>query len=361
VLQTWRLTKQDIGHVLVPPDVAVPDLAQRTFTAAVSKGSGLCPSPGEAIALQMRKKDARVTVMREGLTKQPTGWLSTLATHLEARDCLKPGEGMKLAGRVAESVPLEPAAAFRLLYSDEIQTGEVDLDAQTRLQVVSPYWREMGVGLMADGPYKVEETGSGYNLVVTGKSTENLLGYETAVYQVQRKRTGIGYTIVPLYADRKIEGQTERSAQPAINYLRFSGDAAFYRVLYKSWQNDFTAIVVAAHTPAELDERTKILNASGASASCEKLKGDMCIAIPRAVAVRPLMSVVVNGTEALMFRGTTVFQAIRSAGERQPESILARLKVRKGWNGQLIEVTFNPADTAILRLVLTGGESLSWK
>jgi hypothetical protein len=215
------------------------------------------------------------------------------------------------------------------------------------------------VGLMADGPYTIK--GEGYSLQVTGKSTENVLGYETALYAVQPNAIRIGTTIAPLYADRSIQGKTERTPRPSFNYFHFPAAAAFYRLFYKSEQNDFTALVIGARTPAELDQSTRILEASGASASCEKLEGEMCIAIPKEVAVHPLVPVTVNGAEILVYRGGTVFQAIRRAGEQKPETVLQRLTVYKPWNGRLIAVAFDPADPTILKLVLRGGETISWK
>jgi hypothetical protein len=41
--------------------------------------------------------------------------------------------------------------------------------------------------------------------------------------------------------------------------------------------------------------------------------------------------------------------------------ILPHLTVRNPWNGRLVEIAFNPTDAAILTLVLTGGETISWK
>lgn len=358
-LQTWRLVKRDTDQVLIPPDVSSPDLTRRTIKADVIPDHASCSRDSEAVNVRVRGKRARVTVTRDSLAEQPRGWLHAWAFQLEEQHCLAPGEGLKLAVRIAESVPLAPSAAFRLLYSDENQTGEVDVGRYSRLQVVSPVWRQPGMGLMAEGPYTV--TGSGYSLHVTGKSTENLLGYETALYAVQPKVRGIGYMIAPLYAELRIQEKSEHKPQPFINYFQLPADAAFYRMFYKSGQNDYTALIVAARTPAELEQRTRILDASGASASCAKLNGEMCITIPKAVAVNALISVSVNGAEVLVQQGGTVFQAIWRAGERQPKAILPQLKIYKPWNGRLMAVSFDPADTAILQLTLRGGEIISWK
>jgi hypothetical protein len=264
---------------------------------------------------------------------------------------------MILAARIVDSVPLDLGAAFQLLHLDDSRTGIVDIGPNTRLQVVSPLLREPGVGLMADGPYAVK-AGNGYNLNVTGKSTENVIGFETAVYSVERAHSGTGYKIVPLYADRTGQGKTERTAQPAVSFFRFPAEAAFYRIFYKSTETNFTALMVAARTPVELDRYTKTLSESG---TCEKLASETCVTIPRNVAVHPMIAVSVNAAEMLLPRGATVFQSIRRSGEMKPETVLPRLRVYKLWNGRLRPVKFHPADAAILRLGLRGGEVISWR
>jgi hypothetical protein len=215
------------------------------------------------------------------------------------------------------------------------------------------------MGLMADGPYTT--TGKGYSLTVTGESTDNLLGYETALYAVEPKPGRIGSVIVDRSADLYIQGKTERRSHPLTNYFRFAPDAGFYRIFYKAEQNRFTEFVIAAHTSAELDSETKTLQESGLSASCENLPKGNCVAIPKDTAVNPMISVTVNGSEELLPRGGTVFQAISISGERQPEAVLRNLKVHKFWNGRLVDVRFDRSDAAILKLVLTGGETISWR
>jgi hypothetical protein len=318
-----------------------------------------CPSDAGVIAVKVRGKQARLTVMRDQLERQAPGWLREWAVQLEEQRCLAPGEGMKLAGRIAESVPLDSRTAFTLLYSNELQSGELELSAYGRLRVVSPVWREAGVGLMAEAPYKI--TGDDHSLTVTAKSTDNLLGYETTVYALQPKDKQIGYTIKPLYTDRHINGKVERRAGPATTPFRFPEDTAFYRLFYKSWRNEFTPLAVGARTPVELERRIKLLEANAASASCDTLDGIMCIPIPKELGVTSLVAVTANGAEVLVARGVTVFNAIRTAGEDKPNNVLTNLKVYKQWNGRMIAVAFNPADEAILNLVLKGGEAISWR
>src|SRR5580658_2795627 len=128
------------------------------------------------------------------------------ATQLEQQGCVAPGGGMSLAIRIADSVPLDARTALYLLYSNEVQSGEMPLGADSRIRLISPLWWIPGLGLMAEGPYEV--SGHGYSLTVTGRSTENLVGIETIMYAVKPRSLGTGFTIAPLYADQSLDGAT---------------------------------------------------------------------------------------------------------------------------------------------------------
>lgn len=359
-LEPWRLVHRDAGDVLVPPDVAGPDATQRTVVWNRAGARGPCVSPAEAVALRVRRKTVAVTASVIGLTQQPAGWLGALAAHLEQQGCLDSGEGGKFAERMAQSLPMDPAAAFRLLYRDERETGQVDLVPQLRLRVVSPYWRRPGVG-MIEGSMTVTGNDRNLNLLVTAKSAENLLGYERSFYRIDRKPTQAGYEITPLTAERHIDDQTENGVQPSVNYFPFSPEVRYFRLFFESWQNDFAALVVGARTLPELERRTTALEARGVSASCAALNGDMCIALPKEVAVTPMIAVTVNGAELLVGRGAKLSQAIRIAGVAQPDTVLGTLTVNKPWSERVMPVVFDrSAGSAILNMTLMGGESISW-
>ena len=330
--RTYRLVGQGGSQILIPPGVATPELAQRTFTVDRPAGRPSCSSGGEAISIEARKKRLRVTVRRDALSRQPPGWLGIWAAEIEGQECLPPGDGQKLAERIAESLPLAANAAFQLMHASESRTGRVDIGSQTRLQVISPLLRE---------------------------GAENLIGYETAWYAVRPKTSGVGFTITPLFADRNIQGATERRPQPVTNYFSFPTEAAFCRLFYKAGQTEFTALVIAARTEAELEQRTKLLETG--IASCGKLDGNLCVAIPKQCAVNPLVAVSVNGSEVLVSWGARVADAIRKAGERQPSLVLPQLAIYKLHGGGPVALEFDRHSPAILDVVLTGGESLTWK
>jgi len=241
ITANWRLTKQGTGDILIPPGVAKPDLAKRTFALDLAAGHGVCPP-----AIRVKGKRVFVTVTRDMLLQQPQGWLTTWAEGIESQGCIAPGEAVILAARIAEALPLDPALAFRILYPQ-------DVVPPVQLKVVSPILRD---GTAPDAA-SIETSGDGNTLNLTIKSSDNLIGYENALYAIRPKGSGIGFVIVPLYAERHMQQETERRPQPATNYFQFPSDAAFYRLFVKSGQTDFTALIVAAPTRAELDRRTR--------------------------------------------------------------------------------------------------------
>lgn len=96
-------------------------------------------------------------------------------------------------------------------------------------------------------------------------------------------------------------------------------------------------------------------------ATCKRLNDDLCLAIPKGVGVNAYVAVSVNGAEADVPWRATVRAVIRKDGERDVQAILSRLVVRKDYGGRLIPVAFDRSQPAILGVILTGGESITWK
>jgi hypothetical protein len=185
------------------------------------------------------------------------------------------------------------------------------------------------------------------------------VGYETALYAVQPKDGGPGVKIAALYADVHEGSKVERRPAPAVNYFRFPPDAGFYRVFYETERTDYAAVIVAARTAADLERRCRLLETS--ATSCEQLDNQLCVNVPKQVAINGLLPVTVNATQSLVNWGTTVGGLVRMTGERSPNAILPRLTVLKPYEGKPVRVEFDQASPAILNLILTGGEIVSWK
>ncbi|HWF11742.1 MAG TPA: hypothetical protein VG297_24915 [Bryobacteraceae bacterium] len=338
----WRFIGKDTAATLIPPGVAGADVMQRILTTDIAAGKGPCP--GE---IRVRKNHVVATVNRGALDGKPDGWLTAWAADAESQGCIAAGEAPKLAARVAESLPLDPQKAFHVLYPD-------DLVPPVRLQMVSPILRDESKPVLNDE----QVSGNGNQLTLSVRA-DNLIGYETAVYTVQPKASGAGYAIAPLYADKHVGNTTERREQPATNYFHFPAEAAFFRLFVKSGQTDYTALAIAASTRAELAQLAAALEAG--TTSCETLGPKSCIAIPRRVALNPVVPATINGSEMLVRWSADLAEAIRTAGERRPESLLATLTISRLYAGRPTPVDFDRSNPAILRLPITGGEIISWK
>ena len=351
----YRLSGVGRGAVLVPPGVTSANLVRRTTAVDVTPGPGACPPPAPPVALHKIKSRMRVTVWREALLHQAAGWLRDWAVALEAQGCVAPGDGLKLAVAAAESVPVDAGAEFRLLNRVTLR-GEIG--SHTRIQVVTPI---LSPGASADAgiPNPTQITGNGSHLNVAVRSPSTLTGYETGWYAVEVRAGGLGFTIVPLSGERRINGETQPEAKPAVDYFRFSDQAAFYRLLYKADPSEFTALVVAARTPDELDRNTRTLEIG--AVSCQKLNAGDCVAIPKTAAINLFLEVTVNGAAVHVPWGAPLSAAIRSGGEPQPANILPTLEIRKSYQGRLVPVQFDHSRPAILQLTLVGGEVIAWK
>jgi hypothetical protein len=301
----------------------------------------------------------RVTIDTGDLASKPAGWLRTWVTEREAAGCIQPGDGMKLGERIVEALPLESAQGARLLripFNARLASF-VDLGPENRIQVNSPILREGGT---TDAPIiesgKASQGSNPGAIVVEGHLASNVIGFETAWYGLKAKGKGLGFDIVPVYAERHIEGKMERAAEPHVNPFHFREDAGFYRIFYRG---DRTIVVVAAATPTELERETVTfrddLNA------CDKFPPGSCVLLPGSMGANAHIVVMANGNELPLPVGATVQAALAGAGEKKPADVVGHLTVRKLYGGKLAPLVFDTSSTEILSLVLVGGEELVWK
>src|ERR1035438_6415737 len=289
---TWRLT----GRTLMPPGVTA-DLAQRTFTVPI-RGKTRCPA-SDALTVQPRASRLRVTVHRDSLAAQPRGWLTTWTEQAESLGCIAPGQGAVLAARVVESVALPSGADLRLLRLDGMP-NYVEVGAGNRLQVISPILRQ---GANPETPLfeAGKTTAEGGGLAVELKSSSDLIGFETAWYDLHPKTAGPGFTIVASSAETSINGKVESRPAPARNYLQFAPEMGFYRLFYKADQSEVLAAAGArAALPTDLE-------------TCDRPGGPVCLPIPRGVAVNPYLMVNVNGSAVAVGIGSDIVRLCREA------------------------------------------------
>ena len=335
---TWRLS----GRTLIPPGVAA-GVSRRTFIASIH-GKSPCPET-EALAVEPRHSHLRVTVYPDSLVKQPRGWLTTWTEQAETNGCIARGQGPLLAARIVESIALPTGADLRLLRADG-PPNFVEIGAGIRLQAVSPILR---TGVTSDVPqFEIDKVSGGANtLTVELKSSSDLIGFETAWYDLRPKAAESGFTIVPSSAETNIKGNVESHAGPARNYFQFAPEIGFYRLFYKADQSE---VLAAASTRAALPADPE---------TCDRPGGPVCLAIPRGVGVNPYILVNVNGSPVGVAIGSDLQSLIRTM-RQGADKILPTLAITRLWAGKPVAVEFDRSKPDILSLVLTGNEQIRW-
>ena len=327
----------------MPPGVAA-DLAQRTFTVPV-RGRSRCPA-SDAVTIEPRRGSRlRLTVRRDALAAQPRGWLTTWTEQAESQGCIAPGQGAGLATRIVEAMALPSGADLRLLRVDGIP-NYVEIGAGNRLQVISPILRE---GANPDAPlFDAGKTSAqGGDLTVELKSSADLIGFETAWYDLRPKPGERGFTIMPASAETSIKGKVERQPAPARNYFQSLAEMGFYRLFYKADQSEVLAAAGArAALPADPE-------------TCNRPGGPVCLAIPRGVGVNPYLMVRVNGTPVAVGIGSNLRSLMRAMRQSE-DKIPANLAITRLWAGKPVALEFDHSQPDILGLVLTGNEQIRW-
>jgi hypothetical protein len=271
-----------------------------------------------------------VTVKKDNLSRQPGDWLNRWAAELEAGGCVASGDGWKLAQLVVTSVPLDPRIAFRLLYGEG-----VDFEPGLRIQVDSPILRN---DTKTETPSSSQVTSATGGLQVELRSSENLLGYERAWFEVKTKSKGVSATIVELNAERHVNGEMAVMPRPRKNYFVFPTDAGYYRLVYKQEQTEFTALVVAGRTRAERSENAAKLTMG--AGNCKNIESGYCVSIPKGVAANLFLPVMVNGKEQVIHWGGTVREAIATQ-DPQSASLVPTLSISKPYAGKPTPIEFD--------------------
>jgi hypothetical protein len=250
-----------------------------------------------------------------------------------------------LAARIVESIALPSGADLRLLRVDGMP-NYVEVGAGNRLQVISPMLRQ---GANPETPLfeAGKTTAEGGGLAVELKSSPDLIGFETAWYDLHPKTAGPGFTIVASSAETSINGKVESRPAPARNYLQFAPEMGFYRLFYKADQSEVLAAAGArAALPTDLE-------------TCDRPGGPVCLPIPRGVAVNPYLMVNVNGSAVAVGIGSDLSGLIRNL-RLTPDKVLPTLAITRLWAGKPVALEFDRSRPDVLSLVLTGNEQIRW-
>jgi uncharacterized protein YceK len=197
-----------------------------------------------------------------------------------------------LAGCNAKRAPVTPPQAVATTKAPNREY--VDVEAGWRLRIIAPITRDgSSISVVANEPAQSDAA----SRTVTMKASDNLVGYETAFYDVA-PRAGGGVQLRLASAEMTRNGVPELIATPAKALLHVAPRTNFIRIFYliRKSESDHEMAVAGVDRADRLEPFTLQLKANPAGA-CRTRGHIYCEWIPYGMAVRPELKKTINGVE----------------------------------------------------------------
>jgi hypothetical protein len=360
-LLRWRLQPGRDGLILTPPKAAKGEVLELSKARSVQPGKAACDVKGSQIQLAWKGRTARVTVEERAVAAAPeialkgpqaaTGeqvrdlsWWPQFRAELEQREqqgCLARGEAELVAARIVQNLPLPPMLAYKLRYGDYLMDGHLDLGPRFALKSVSP--------LLKPGVEKY-------------RTPADVAGYETAYYDVQQRGDGT-LKIVLRSVEQLVGRTTTKKTRPTGAPVQIAESARYVRLFFRAWRisRDYRIALLATRETGTLDAMTTEFEADPERFCRQTAPGRAtCISVPMEMMLTAEMKLRANGRAAYVPVGGSVGELLRSAGIRQPQSVVPGLQVLRPYEGTLAPVEFDRSKADILNLTLIGGEDIRW-
>ena len=359
-LLRWQLQPGRDGLILNPPRSGGQDLELRRARSVRPKNAE-CDVKEAQIQLAWKGRTARVTVDERAVAAAPeialkgpqaaTGhqvrdlsWWPEFRRQLGRREqqgCLARGEAEQVASRIVQNLPLPPMLAYKLRYGDYLMDGHLDLGPLFALKSVSP--------LLKPGVEKY-------------RAPADVLGYETAYYDVQQRSDGT-MKIALRSVEQLVGRSTTKKPHPTGAPLRIADSARYVRLFFRAWRisGDYRIALLATREEGLLDAMTAEFEADP-ERFCRQTAPDRatCLSVPMEMMLTAEMKLRVNGKAAYVPVGGSVGELLRSSGVRQPQTVVQELHVLRPYEGALRPVEFDRTRPDILNLTLIGGEEIRW-
>ncbi len=359
-LGSWRLQPARDGLMLLPPRPGTTALELKNARSVHSSDTG-CEVSGSQIQLAWKGRTARVTVDERAVAAAPeialkgpqaaTGeqvrdlsWWPNFRQQLARREqqgCLAHGESELLAGRIVQNLPLPPMLAYKLRYGDYLMDGHLDLGPKFALKSVSP--------LLKPGVQKY-------------RTPADVAGYETVYYDVLERGDG-SLSLSLKSVDQLIGRTTTKKSRPTGAPLHIANSARYVRLFFRAWRisGDYRIALLATRETGTLDAMTAEFE-SDPERFCRDTNPNRatCLSVPMEMTLTAEMKLRANGKPAYIAVGGSVGELLRTAGVRQPQTVVQSLQVLRPYEGALAPVEFDRTRPDILALTLIGGEEIRW-
>jgi hypothetical protein len=269
---------------------------------------------------------------------------------LAETDCLEPGLVRSATRRVIENLPLRFNELLPLHYVYFRGGSSIDLSPGSRLKVQEAVFdEEARAAAQRDG------------------STSPLDGYVgtvTAYYDVSESGDG-GVALAPAAVESDVPedypGGTRGSIPAGLNSL----ESRYLRLVFLGWlvagDTERKAVLLASRTSAEIERMSgAVLDnpvglcdaaAPGLLARCFEFSG------PTSTEVEVLVRV--NGESRYVLLGTPLKSVAPPSAGVEP-AVLAKLKLRRRYEGRLVAVHLPATDADALELPLLAGDEIAW-
>lgn len=150
---------------------------------------------------------------------------------------------------------------------------------------------------------------------------------------------------------------------PAAMAMPLEGPARYFRLFFylRRSDADHDVALLTAATHSALEAATHILLTVPGSCSQLQVADAECLVAPAESGLDAEVAVQVNGRTTTVPLPATVEQALQAAGGPPAESLLRRLHVSRTWRGREIPVVCGGPRCSLPRLILSGGERITWK
>jgi len=249
--------------------------------------------------------------------------------------CLRPERVRAVVEKVAQSLPLSPAMAQMILLGPYGEQKYVDIGPPVELQLT--------YALRRDQPERYD------------------LGYAAITYRLRPTRSD-GAGDLQTAATQILDVPSDTRLPPAPVRLTAGIGPRLYRLFFllRLSPTEHDVALVSAPGRATLEQATNELLARPGACRALTISGAVCTLMPHAVGLEARLRVRVQGQWTSVSISDTVHNLLTEAGVRDIAAVLPTLRVLRPYRSGLAPVEVQGSKSALLNLLLAGGEQVSW-
>ena len=256
---------------------------------------------------------------------------------LQQRHCFgSPDEYLSAKQRIAAS--LSPPSGDSLYYRYGFGPGGyVDLAPGMQLRIERDFF----------GARSTDYQGT---TITNYEISGNDAGIAIEFLRVEKRSAG-STTPVPISSD--IELATQFATAPCLRLFLLN--------LAVSANTKAPAILIGASSKEELNAPTQAIESDPAIA-CSTLQHSTltCALFDGSVTVSPMLEVFVNGAPTYIPIGSRLWVVLPHLTDAQQARLMRTLRLRRRFQGKLVDVKFVPDSNTLSQLLLVGGDRISW-